>query len=1374
MVKAVEPVTGPAAPKNKGSAMTPEETMRTESDYETMERRELRINRGGYAKEPFFPEELALSDNGVVAGREDILKFNNDLLKNPRGEVFTSKQRTMFSQAFLQDLSQNMRRRFGKPEQVEAEAVVEEAPRKPLKFSSFEELGAFLNAEKESAPNERALEDTVNAIEYAKAREDYLIEFAKGNMELLGVTDVNAAVSIARSLIKPRNAPERFVRQMLVLKQDNPLRTLSYSDWKTLDNALSNFTKGHGDGPSVRKQLDQLFGSPDITGSVLEMYREGRSDVAGQNFDGGVTGTDRTVMRDDERAVERGGEEVGQELPTQLQWSGENTTGVVPAFEQRRVLAAEERVKAAEQKLNALAADGVTEGEQFIEAHGDLFRAKKDLKPRKYYDTRNEEQLETMTRAEAGLAKAGGEGARVNRVGVVDREIEARGLTDPEQIERAQLEIVNELFPTRQLDYSPKDDHIKSRRLLFEKDTAEYVKLANSRFKALKGEKTTFAEDTLAFTDREVKDVRFELKKEKLNTQKFGVERGTLAFHIPGQIDPLVTSAPKLIAAMLNKPGRESAEENQNAVEENAQLLSQAITSMLVKLGEKVDPELIKNGKGPRVGYVVTEMSVNGVKGKPVWLKEGDEFPPNFKLRDQKNDDGGVKKTVIYGDVVKGKAERDRREGTKLTKRVAQAVKEIEGRFHFEFNPTFEALPIHHSENPSDATNNAHVIALHRRLIGGQFDDISECKPSSRTVSPKDMAREVGTVNKEVIKSLFKMNLPRERYEELWALRDRLKNALDAFWKYGTGKEVEALYKEYVIGSKDAIKVVRHETFEKGDKDTQFSPMTTVEYRKYLKEARDVRNRSKIAELNGRIEENTDEGIGEKLKKYRDKLIAQNREITNALNGHADLQAAFRMHAIAHSFIESSWGMVPSENTDIKDAAGAPIEKGNFNNMDPVGENVPIHRDRKTGVPTAAEAPYFQTGASQPRGERRVTSERIVSMGGISETKELPLVGRVRRTASGKPIGLTGVTDDFGNVATESVTFGIGEATRPAKPDELPSRIADANSLNSDPHGTATKALPESARALYKTESPGEWVASVLAPRGGVEAALKAWDTVKNAATENMKRSKMLFARALHTIADMQPENFRLEFNKKLTDKQSQTMIDRAKSVIEQGRVPDDRPGTLDKGATESSALGEGRQDDDGGAREARGTDARVVPGAATDTGPVASTLQRPDTGAVARGAETERRNFSSERSNAEVRTSDERGALEAVELAGVTEESSEGWVARDAGSSRGITRLEDQLRAYLPLAEASNKPLAGAIRKALDEIAAGRSLKSHEGALAAATRRFGELDTRVKRSEITPDTLFLPKALTERILSEDNQPTVGEIFGKSDSGFSK
>src|SRR5690606_15378979 len=66
-----------------------------------------------------------------------------------------------------------------------------------------------------------------------------------------------------------------------------------------------------------------------------------------------------------------------------------------------------------------------------------------------------------------------------------------------------------------------------------------------------------------------------------------------------------------------------------------------------------------------------------------------------------------------------------------------------------------------------------------------------------------------------------------------------------------------------------------------------------------------------------------------------------------------------------------------------------------------------------------------------------------------------------------------------------------------------------------------TTALPENARALYKTESPAEWVVGVLAPRNGVDAAAKAWRTVKNATTDKLKKSRDLMARALHSISSM-------------------------------------------------------------------------------------------------------------------------------------------------------------------------------------------------------------------------------------------------------------
>ncbi len=116
--------------------------------------------------------------------------------------------------------------------------------------------------------------------------------------------------------------------------------------------------------------------------------------------------------------------------------------------------------------------------------------------------------------------------------------------------------------------------------------------------------------------------------------------------------------------------------------------------------------------------------------------------------------------------------------------------------------------------------------------------------------------------------------------------------------------------------------------------------------------------------------------------------------------------------------------------------------------------------------------------------------------------------------------------------------------------------------------------MGENARALYKAESPAEWVVGVLAPSNGVEAAAKAWRTVKNATTDKMKKSRDLMARALHSISSMKPEDFRLTFNKELTAQQAQTMINRAKSVIDQEKVPDDRPGVVGRRATATEVRG--------------------------------------------------------------------------------------------------------------------------------------------------------------------------------------------------------
>jgi hypothetical protein len=63
----------------------------------------------------------------------------------------------------------------------------------------------------------------------------------------------------------------------------------------------------------------------------------------------------------------------------------------------------------------------------------------------------------------------------------------------------------------------------------------------------------------------------------------------------------------------------------------------------------------------------------------------------------------------------------------------------------------------------------------------------------------------------------------------------------------------------------------------------------------------------------------------------------------------------------------------------------------------------------------------------------------------------------------------------------------------------------------------------------------------------------------------------------------------------------------------------------------------------------------------------------------------------------------------------------------KEVGGSKEAT-LRDQLSAYLPVADKRNPTLAGAIRRAIKEIDAGRTMPSHEGALAAAKKQFGEL----------------------------------------------
>lgn len=252
--------------------------------------------------------------------------------------------------------------------------------------------------------------------------------------------------------------------------------------------------------------------------------------------------------------------------------------------------------------------------------------------------------------------------------------------------------------------------------------------------------------------------------------------------------------------------------------------------------------------------------------------------------------------------------------------------------------------------------------------------------------------------------------------------------------------------------------------------------------------------------------------------------------------------------------------IVPSESKDFTDENDQPLERGLLQ-YGPVGENAPIQRDAD-GF-TSSNPAYNMTGRAQSPESRRIKGDDkgVVTQSAVSGFVRDDEVAGLAKTVP--------LTDDYGNTVTRSVT------QKARGSDTVPSRGEDNMAPN-------TTALPENARALYKTESPAEWVVGVLAPRNGVEAAAKAWRTVKNATTDKMKKSRDLMARALHSISDMEPNDFRITFNKELTAQQAQTMINRAKSVIDQEKVPDDRPDVVGRSAAARSAQGEGRQDDAG------------------------------------------------------------------------------------------------------------------------------------------------------------------------------------------------
>ena len=391
-----------------------------------------------------------------------------------------------------------------------------------------------------------------------------------------------------------------------------------------------------------------------------------------------------------------------------------------------------------------------------------------------------------------------------------------------------------------------------------------------------------------------------------LDPAAYGVARGTIAFEVPGRVDPLVTSAPKLIAKMLSKRERESTEKHQGAVDENFQLLTQAITSVLSKLG-----------KGARFGYVVTTATPQGVEGEVVVMDgQRDEFPADFKLRDLKQ--GDKKKTVTYGDVVQSRSNKDRDYSAGLARRANQAVDEL---LNSDAVSDVSAMAVieFHAENPKDAVNNAHIIALHRNFVGGQFEDRSEQGGRVSRVEEHDMKRELNIVGKKVAGEIKRSNLPRERYAQLYAMRDEIKAALAK-----DSPSLLSAYRKHVLAVKEGRSgaVFRHTGPWSNDQDTSRELLRDSDYRKFLVDIRDKTNRDKVAEINRRLEETENEGLKKKLALYRAKLIGQNREITLALNGGRDLRDTYLAVNPEKTVVPDSWGMVASENEATSDDSG--------------------------------------------------------------------------------------------------------------------------------------------------------------------------------------------------------------------------------------------------------------------------------------------------------------------------------------------------------------------------------------------------------------------------------------------------------------------
>lgn len=654
IAKAIEPVAGKPAPAKRGNAMTPKKF--GDIEYEGPASDTRPAGEGAFS----YTEFSGVPKNQRAASGEGIGRVG--WMEKEYGETLDENRQRFYGKLFEQIEQQAAQSRRPSPVTPEVRQAVAQPPAKT-------------SAE-------------------AMRREQLIGKFA---VDLRSWLPVGNQLDRLSESLRPRNAFERYARQMSMVRQDNPLRSLSVFDWRQLDMALTNFAKGNGDA-KVRKQLDDLFGGPDVTGRVLEMYTPGRSNVNTQQYDpdGGRTGADRTVAQEDESFSEATERDEANPLPTEtkVEWG----TG---SFK---------------------------------------------LGENSYFDTKDAAQKERLAKTQSVLGRdKPGASPKTAAIGMVDAEIERRGVEDAEAQRAVKLEITNQFFPQMDLvperpaNYDKMDRRARAdydrRFQAFEKELNKRVRATNLRFQTVKATSEASKGGGLDYNDEDIKSLSLNMGKTGLNNPKTAHTRGVLIFERSDAQTPMITSAPMLlrrafqIGADRERPTGDEVGKMQNL----SDLLDMSIASVLDYSSRKTAARQDYAERGIRGEVAVDEMMPEAPKmqftgrigyvkyGKPVYVDKLRDLPDDFRLMEQ----GG--RTYTMGDLkaALGRKNADvAREATATRNKLERMIKSgALNNLPKDVRARIAQAVSAHKKNPNNAVAAGALNALYAKYVGGVYKD---------------------------------------------------------------------------------------------------------------------------------------------------------------------------------------------------------------------------------------------------------------------------------------------------------------------------------------------------------------------------------------------------------------------------------------------------------------------------------------------------------------------------------------------------------------------------------------------------------------------------------------------------------------------------